>query len=232
VRPTARLALFPYTTLCRSPEVAFHLEDAGAQMLIASQAMEPLATAGIKGTAVGRLVFVDDGAYEPATGEEPDIPIEHYGAVLESAKADRPNVSVDLDDLAIIIYTSGTTGHPKGAMLSHCNLPWNAINVVSDMDISNFEVALMISPMFHVASLGLGVLPTFLKGGQLVLEPRFEPGRALELIEHYKATFISGVPTTYQMMAEHPAWETTDVSSLRNLTCGGSAVPLRILEAY
>src|SRR5699024_10865141 len=76
------------------------------------------------------------------------------------------------------------------------------------------------------------VLPTFLKGGQLVLEPRFEPGRALERIEHYKATFISGGPTTYQMMAEHPAWEHTDVSSLRNLTCGGSAVPLRILEAY
>src|SRR5699024_2909711 len=94
------------------------------------------------------------------------------------------------------------------------------------------EVALMISPMFHVASLGMGVLPTFLKGGQLVLEPRFEPGRALELIEHYKATFISGVPTTYQMMAEHPASETTDGSSLRNLTCGWSAVPLRSLEAY
>src|SRR5699024_6237965 len=183
-------------TRLAAPEVAFPLAHAGAQMLIASQAMEPLATAGIKGTAVERLVFVDDGAYEPATGEEPDIPIEHYGAVLESATADRPNVSVDLDDLAIILYTSGTTGNPKGAMLSHGNLTWNAINVVSDMDISNFEVALMISPMFHVASLGMGVLPTFLKGGQLVLEPRFEPGRALELIEHYKATFISGVPTT------------------------------------
>src|SRR5699024_6680603 len=97
---------------------------------------------------------------------------------------------------------------------------------------SNFEVALMISPMFHVASLGMGVLPTFLQGGQLVLEPRFEPGRALALIEHYKATFISGVPTTYQMMAEHTACETTDASLLRNLTRGGSAVALRILDAY
>src|SRR5699024_7973113 len=93
----------PLNTRLAAPEVAFHLEDAGAQMLIASQAMEPLATAGIKVTAVERLVFVDDGAYEPATGEEPDIPIEHYGAVLESATGDRSNVSVDLDDLAIII---------------------------------------------------------------------------------------------------------------------------------
>src|SRR5699024_3134665 len=53
---------------------AFHLEDAREHMLIASQTMGPLSTASIKGTAVERLVFVDDRAYEPATVEEPDIP--------------------------------------------------------------------------------------------------------------------------------------------------------------
>src|SRR5699024_12159021 len=106
------------------------------------------------------------------------------------------------------------------------------INVVSDMNISSDEVSLMISPMFHVAALGMGVLRTFLKGGQLILEPRFHPGRALELIEQHKATFISGVPTTYQRLAEDPAWGKTDISSLNSLTCGGSAVPLRILAAY
>ncbi len=222
----------PLNTRLAGPEVAFHLDDSGAQMLIASHTMEPLAIAGIKGTTVERLIFVDDGVRESATDQALNIPVEQYADVLQAALPERPNVSVGLDDLAVILYTSGTTGSPKGAMLSHGNLTWNAINVVSDMDISNHEVALMISPMFHVASLGMGVLPTFLKGGQLVLEPRFEPGRALELIEHHKATFISGVPTTYQMMAEHPAWDATDISSLRNLTCGGSAVPLRILEAY
>src|SRR5699024_4961043 len=157
---------------------------------IASHTMGPLAIAGISGTDLERLIFVDDGAHEPGRGEQPDIPMEQYAPFLDSASARRRYVSVGLDDLVIIVHTSGTTGNPKGAMLSHGNLTWNAINVVSDMDISNHEVALMISPMFHVASLGMGVLPTFLKGGQLVLEPRFELGRALELIEHHKATFI------------------------------------------
>jgi fatty-acyl-CoA synthase len=90
----------------------------------------------------------------------------------------------------------------------------------------------MIAPMFHVASLGMGVLPALLKGATVILEPRFEPGRTLRLIEEYKATSISGVPTTYQMLCEHPDWDSTDISSLTKLTCGGSAVPMRVLEAY
>jgi len=66
----------------------------------------------------------------------------------------------------------------------------------------------------------------------VVLEAGFSPGRALELVQQYRATSISGVPTTYQMMCEHPTWASTDISSLRILTCGGSAVPARVLGAY
>lgn len=222
----------PLNTRLAGPEVTFHLEDSGSKTLIASHTMEPLAVAGVEGTDIERVIFVNDGERVPAENGRLQLSSEQYDDVIASANAERPRVNVALEDLAIILYTSGTTGNPKGAMLSHSNLTWNAINVISDMPITNDEVALMISPMFHVAALGMGVLPTFLKGGQVILEPRFEPGRALELVERHKATFISGVPTTYQMIAEHPAWDTTDISSLKNLTCGGSAVPLRILEAY
>ena len=78
----------------------------------------------------------------------------------------------------------------------------------------------------------MGVLPTLLKGATVVLEAGFVRRRALELIERHRATSISGVPTTYQMICEHPAWADTDISSLRILTCGGSAVPARVLDAY
>lgn len=222
----------PLNTRLAGPEVTFHLEDSGSKMLIASHTMEPLVASGVAGTDVERVIFVDDGARRPAEEGRITVPIEQYAQVLDSATDERPRVNVALEDLAIILYTSGTTGNPKGAMLSHSNLTWNTFNVISDLAIGNHEVALMISPMFHVAALGMGVLPALLKGGQLILEPRFDPGRALELIEKHKATFISGVPTTYQMIAEHPDWDGTDISSLQNLTCGGSAVPLRILEAY
>ncbi|HEY4558060.1 MAG TPA: long-chain fatty acid--CoA ligase [Enteractinococcus sp.] len=221
----------PLNTRLAGPEVTFHLEDSGSKLLIASHTLEPLAVAGVQGTEVERVIFVDDGPRKPAEGAL-SLPVEQYAEVVDSGSDRRPQVNVELEDLAIILYTSGTTGKPKGAMLSHSNLTWNALNVISDLAITNDEVALMISPMFHVAALGMGVLPTLLKGGHLILEPRFDPGRALELIEYHRATFISGVPTTYQMLAEHPSWETTDISSLQNLTCGGSAMPLHILETY
>jgi fatty-acyl-CoA synthase len=132
----------------------------------------------------------------------------------------------------MILYTSGTTGQPKGALLTHGNITWNCFNVIVDFDFSSTDIALMISPMFHVAALDMGVLPTLLKGGTVVLESKFDPRRTLELIERHRATALSGVPTTFQLLCEHPDWPTADVSSLNKLTCGGSAVPMRVLEAY
>ncbi|MEW1980681.1 long-chain fatty acid--CoA ligase [Citricoccus sp. NPDC079358] len=222
----------PLNTRLAPPEIAFALNDSGSTVLLASTTMEPLAVSGSRGTGVGLLALVQDGTPVPAERQDGDLEAVDYEQLLAGGEPVRPDVAVGLDDLAIILYTSGTTGKPKGAMLTHGNLTWNSFNVITDMDIMSDSVSLMIAPMFHVASLGMGALPTLLKGGTLVLEPRFEPGRVLELIEKHRVTFISGVPTTYQLLAEHPNWESADISSLRNLTCGGSAVPLRVLEAY
>lgn len=62
--------------------------------------------------------------------------------------------------------------------------------------------------------------------------PRSGRAARSKLIQQYHATSISGVPTTYQMICEHPDWARTEISSLRLLTCGGSAVPTRVLDAY
>lgn len=138
----------------------------------------------------------------------------------------------DHQDPAAIVYTSGTTGRAKGAVLTHGNLTWVALNCVVDYDVVSTDVALMISPLFHVASLGMGALPVILKGATMVVERGFEPGRALAQIARHGVTMLSGVPTTYQLLADHPAWSSTDLSTLAKLTCGGSAVPTRILDAY
>ena len=79
-------------------------------------------------------------------------------------------------------------------MLTHGNLTWVALNCVVDYDVVSTDVALMISPLFHAASLGMGALPVILKGATIVLEKGFEPGRALALIERHGVTMLSGVP--------------------------------------
>jgi fatty-acyl-CoA synthase len=215
----------PVNTRLAPPEVQHVISDARARVLIHD--------AELAGRAAAALDLVDSG-----DGPRPEV--IGIGAEGEEGFADRlaqaePRESVEpvaLDDPAAIIYTSGTTGTAKGAVLSHRNLTWVAINTVIDYDVVSSDVALMISPLFHVASLGMGALPCLLKGATLVVERRFDPGRALALIEKHRVTMMSGVPTTYQLLADHPDWASTDLTSLHKLTCGGSAAAPRIIEAY
>ncbi len=212
----------PVNTRLAPPEVAHVIHDSGAHVVIHDPALAERVEAGLRGAAVEHVIVTGEG--------EPGRP--GLSALLRTAGGGHTQVELTLDAPAAILYTSGTTGRAKGAVLSHRNLTFVALNCLVDYDVVSTDVALMISPLFHAASLGMGALPVLLKGATIVLERGFEPGRALELIERHGVTMLSGVPTTYQLMADHPAWATTELSSLRKLTCGGSAVPTRILNAY
>ncbi|WP_372697397.1 long-chain fatty acid--CoA ligase [Arthrobacter sp. JSM 101049] len=212
----------PLNTRLAPGEMAYQLTDSGSRLLIHEAGLAASAEQATEGTTVESRLAV--GGAVPG--------IEAYEDAIAAAEPIAQDAPVSLEDPAIILYTSGTTGRPKGAVLSHGNMTWNSINVIVDYDVPTNEVALMIAPMFHVASLGMGALPTLLKGGTLVLQERFEPGEVLAAIERYRITSLSGVPTTFQMLAEHPAFAATDISSLVKLTCGGSAVPSRVSDAF
>jgi fatty-acyl-CoA synthase len=222
----AGAVLVPLNTRLAPAELAFMLDDAAPRVLISSAELESTATAATAGRALQRVVVgTPESAADPSA-----IPYDRL--IVDADAAALVVAPTTFDDPALIIYTSGTTGRPKGAVLSHGAVTWNAINVLADYDLTSQDRALMISPLFHVASLGMGCLPVLLKGATVLLEERFVPADALRSIEALGATAISGVPTTFQLMTEDPAWATTDISSLRLLTCGGSAVPDRVREAY
>jgi fatty-acyl-CoA synthase len=210
----------PVNTRLAPPEIAHVLGNSGARVLIHDAALAE--RVGPAADQVPHVITTGEGS--PAA---PGL-----SRLLRAAPGGHVDIAVTLEDPAAILYTSGTTGKAKGAVLSHGNLTWVSLNCLVDYDVVSTDVALMISPLFHAASLGMGALPVLLKGATIVLEKGFEPGRALELIERHGVTMLSGVPTTYQLLADHPDWATTDLSTLRKLTCGGSAVPTRILNAY
>jgi len=214
----------PVNTRLAGPEISHVLSDSRARVLIHDPSFED------------RLDAVEAGLAHPprrlrtgASGRNGEPGLDRRRDAAGPAPA---LVIAEPDAPAAVVYTSGTTGRPKGAVLTHENLTAVAVNTVIDYDVVSGDVALMISPLFHVASLGMGALPVVLKGGTLVLEKGFEAGRALDLVEQHRVTMISGVPTTFQLMADHPSWASTDISSLHTLTCGGSAVPDRILRAW
>ncbi|GAA3922410.1 acyl-CoA synthetase [Microbacterium invictum] len=214
----------PLNTRLAPRELEYMIEDSGAAFLITHHSVRDLARAAAWSSGITHRLVVDGPAELPA--------VEAFDDVLAAASPELRVARVDFDDPAMILYTSGTTGRPKGAVLTHGNLTWNSINALVDYDVTSDDVALLIAPLFHVASLSMGALPTLLKGGTIVLHDKFDPGAVLIAVETHGVTSLSGVPTTFQMLAEHPAWDSTDLSTVRKLTCGGSSVPLRVTEAY
>lgn len=143
--------------------------------MVSSASLEVAAAASSLDTEVThRLVVASDDVTEASALKLPSG-VEHYGEVLDAASAAPLDEAVTLDDAAMILYTSGTTGKPKGALLTHGNITWNCINTVVDMDLNRNDVALMISPLFHVASLDMGLLPMLLKGATVCLNPSSTP---------------------------------------------------------
>ncbi|MEV0093979.1 long-chain fatty acid--CoA ligase [Streptomyces sp. NPDC050738] len=155
-----------------------------------------------------------------------------YETALARSVADPLDEAVTLDDLAMIMYTSGTTGRAKGAGLTHGNLTWNSLNTLVDGDIASDEVTLLSAPMFHTAALNMTCLPTFLKGGTLVLEESFSPGRTLDLVEEHRVTMMFGVPAMFQQIAADDRFETADLSSVRTMMCGGAPVSEALIHTY
>lgn len=212
----------PLNTRLAAPELHYALEDSGSRILVHAEALSDLASRAAVGIDKLRLVTAD-GAGSPES-----VALDTF----RSKNTEFIDTEVDEEDPAIILYTSGTTGHPKGAVLLHSNMTWNTFNALVDYDITSTEINLLIGPMFHVAALGMGAFPVMLKGGTLILEVGFDPARVLHVIESHRVTMMSGVPTTFQLLCEHPDFARTDLSSIRTLTCGGSAMPIRVLEAY
>ncbi|RFA09103.1 p-hydroxycinnamoyl-CoA synthetase [Subtercola boreus] len=228
----AGLIFVPLNTRLAPVELAHCINDSGATVLVVAGSLESLAVSALYLCGPVTSIVVDEGSTPNQTEVEHLENAEQFESVLAQPSKFHPDLEVGLDDPAMIIYTSGTTGRPKGALLTHGNITWNTYNVLVDYDITSTERALMVAPLFHVAALGMGCFSTLLKGGTVIIEEKFDPGRALVLVRDERITLLSGVPTTFQLMCEHPAWNEADLSSLRSLTCGGSAVPARVLDAF
>jgi len=214
--------LLPLNTRLAPPEHEFILRDAKPAVLIWSPATA---------NSVEKM-----GA---------DIPVQHlvslgattargvcYEALLAAASTQAIDEAVGLDDLCMIQYTSGTSGRPKGVMLTHGNVTWNAFNVLVDIDLGTDEVNLVVAPMFHTAGMNNSFLPTFLKGGKTIMMAAWNPDEALELIARHRVTCMVGVPTLFQTMAQSPRWQDADLSSVRTLLCGGAPVPVSLIDLY
>ena len=132
----------------------------------------------------------------------------------------------------VLMYTSGTTGKPKGALLTHGQLHWNAVNTTLACDLVPQDSTLTFTPLFHTGGLNCLSTPLLHRGGRVVLTEKVDPAQALSLIQSEGITLLMGVPTIYEMLAEHPDFRGTDCSSVRDALCGGAPTGQSLIQTY
>ncbi|GAB3972456.1 long-chain fatty acid--CoA ligase [Actinoallomurus acanthiterrae] len=203
----AGLILVPLNVRLTVPELAYQVGDAEPAILFA---------------APGRAV-------PPFAGPVLELTREGLDAVTDGLLDER---DVGPEAGLLIVYTSGTTGRPKGALLSHANCFWTNLSLDRGCELREDDVVLQVLPQFHVGGWNVQPLLAWWKGATVVLEPSFDPGRALRLIAERRVTTMMGVPATYQFMAAQPEFATADLSSLRCVVVGGAPMPEPLLHTW
>jgi long-chain acyl-CoA synthetase len=220
----AGAVVVPLNVLLRAPEIAYHLEDSGALVLITWAGVLAEAVKGAE--AAGNGVIFAVGHADGAAGTMP------FERLLDGAAPPIGMVMRQPADTAVIVYTSGTTGRPKGTELTHIQLYMNADIPGRLFDVQPDDIVITVLPLFHVFGLSsiLDVCVRF--GCTMSLIPRFTPAAVLAAIQRDRATIFEGVPTMFADLLSSPDLDRYDLSSLRVAISGGASTPAPVLDAF
>ncbi|MFG2445869.1 FadD3 family acyl-CoA ligase [Nocardia fluminea] len=185
---------------------------------------------------IGTVVVIPIGDEAATTAAEPtgttvtwDELLEQAATVSEAAGEERA-AQVDPDDISDILFTSGTTGRSKGTLVAHRQ----ALGVVRGwVECSTLRAGdryLVIPPFFHNFGYKAGILACLVTGATIVPQATFDVPAALALIESERITVLTGPPTIYQTILEHPQRTERDLNSLRVAVTGAATVPVVLIE--
>lgn len=215
----AGLVFVPLNFRLAGPEIAYQINDSGAEVLILDPEFEELISK-IKSSLTSVKHFIYTGSHCGLDGALA------YDSILES---ESHTADVSENDLFGIYYTGGTTGLAKGVMLSQRNIISNAFHLVAHVRLSECHVTLHSAPMFHLAD-GATNFAATLAGGSHVLVKAFEPVSVFKAIETHKVTFTLWVPTMINALVNHPDVSKYDLSSLKLIAYGASPISPTLLK--
>ena len=178
-----------------------------------------------------------------ATKQLADVPVDDKHVSFQDLVANdgkyRQHPLGDLTEaIAVLQYTGGTTGLPKGAMLTHANLSAATSQYLettrTDPPIleEGKERVLAVLPPFHIYALTVNMLLGTKLGAELVLHTRFDVDAVIKDISTKKVTSFPGVPTMYVALINHPAVQTSDLSSLKWCASGGAPLPFEVQRRF
>ncbi|MEY2196417.1 long-chain fatty acid--CoA ligase [Neobacillus sp. BF23-41] len=138
---------------------------------------------------------------------------------------------IETDPLAMI-YTGGTTGKPKGVVLSHQSILWNAMNTIISWSLTAEDVTVNYLPMFHTGGINALSIPVLMIGGTVVIGDQFTGQKAVESINRHRCTIILLVPTMYHLLIQTDDFQGSDFPTMKIFLSGAAPCPLQIYEAF
>ncbi|MGC0366232.1 fatty-acyl-CoA synthase [Rhodococcus sp. 27YEA15] len=223
---TLNIRLFPEQLI----HVANHAED---RVIIVDPSLIPLLNPQLPSLkTVAHIVVTGTSA---AGLEVPEgVQVHTYEDLIAGQPTEFDWPEIDERSAAAMCYTSGTTGDPKGVVYSHRSIYLHSMQVcMSDgPNLEQGDRALAVVPQFHAMSWGLPYA-SFMIGASLIMPDRFlQPAPLAEIIESEKPTFAAAVPTIWQGLHLHLEQKPQDISFIREVLIGGSAVPPALMHAF
>ena len=219
------LILVPLNWRFTPTELAFNLNDSGAETLLFDADLAELAKGVMETTPLKQYIVF---------GEKPILNAHAYESLLAGYSESEPQINPrpNLDTPHIIMYTAGTTGKPKGAILSQGASFWNALNLNLALDFTSADRNLAVLPMFHIGGIGLFTLPMLYDGGTVVIQRTFDPAGTLALLEKERITLFFGVPAIFLALIQHPAFHAAAFKNVRLVMSGGAPLPVSLVQHY
>ncbi len=237
--------------LFNQEQLQAQMKDSGATIVICMSLFYPMVRMVAKTSGVENIIVTSFGDYMsfkdgllfqllrgrqqghrmPASSET----VYSFGSILRRGSPTVPDLSPEVNALAVIQYTSGTTGGvPGGVKLSHQNLVANAFQVRHTLAEARpgEEVILTVLPFSHSYGLTSCLNLAPLLGATMILLPRFEVRETLEAISRYRPSIFPGVPQMYMKISQFPGVRRYGISSIRYCVSGGTPLAVEIQEAF
>jgi acyl-CoA synthetase (AMP-forming)/AMP-acid ligase II len=220
-------------------QLAFIANHAADDVIIADASLAPLLAAVLPAMETVRHVIVADPSAQTAAAAADQLagagrPVHLYEDLLAAEPESFDWPVLDERDAAAMCYTSGTTGNPKGVLYSHRSAYLHSMAVCTGnaFAVAAADRVLPVVPMFHANAWGLPYAAV-MAGADLVMPDRFlQPAPLARLIADERVTIAGGVPTIFNELLRYMRANGGDLSSLRAVPCGGSAVPHSLIEAF